>query len=102
MIQAHTHAINSPSKLRHSKHSEPFFQQPAGGIAARWKTNYTFVELAARPRAMAKDSFTIRRLAPDAALQADLWHAVRALCCLTGNNGRPINTERRDFFPKIW
>jgi hypothetical protein len=51
---------------------------------------------------MAKDSFTIRRLAPNAALQADLWHAIHALCCLTGNNGRPINTERWDFFPRLW
>ena len=51
---------------------------------------------------MAKDSFTIRRLASNPAAQADLWHAVRALCCQTGNNGQPVTTDRWDFFPKMW
>jgi len=51
---------------------------------------------------MAKDSFTIRRLASNAALEADLWHAIRTLCCLTGNNGQPVSMARRDFFPRMW
>ena len=63
---------------------------------------YFFRHYPTVPGAMAKDSFTIHRLASNPAAQADLWRAVRALCCRTGNNGGPVSTERWGFFPRMW
>lgn len=45
---------------------------------------------------------TVQYLRLGAPSDGNLWRGVRRLCCLTGNDGAPIATERWQFFAKVW
>ncbi len=47
-------------------------------------------------------SVTIRRLSNKPSLEEESWAAIRRICCLTGDNGGPIASERWEFFAKTW
>lgn len=47
-------------------------------------------------------SITVKRLSDKPDLERGYWAAIREICCLTGDNGRPIAATRRQFFARIW